>query len=183
MPLPPRLPVCVGLLVAALTLAAGLGAAPAVPASRPEDHAAIRALLAGGDAAQALEQVDRVLAAQPRDAQLQFLRGVALMDLRRDEDSLAQFERTSQEFPELPDPLNNIALLRVRAGQLEQARQALEVALRNDPGHRTARANLGLVHLMLAAQAWQQLAASGPIDASLARRLEGVRALLAGADR
>jgi tetratricopeptide (TPR) repeat protein len=150
---------------------------------RADDKDDIRGLLARGDAAEALRRADRALAADPRNLPIEFLRGVALMDLDRNAESLAQFERMTQAYPELPDPWNNIALLHVRAGRLEPARQALESALRNDPGHRNARANLGLVHLMLAAQAWESLAASGPVDPLLARRLEAVRALLAGAGR
>lgn len=143
----------------------------------------IRLLLARGDLAGALQRADQAASAKPRDAELQFLRGVALMDLRRDAEAMAQFERMSQEYPELPDPWNNIALLQVRAGRIDEARQALENALRNDPSHRTARANLGLVHLMLARQAWEPLVASGPVDALLVRRLDAVRQLLAPAVR
>jgi tetratricopeptide (TPR) repeat protein len=139
---------------------------------------AIRALLDRGEAAEALVRADRAIAADPRDVPVIFLRGVALMDLGRDAEALAHFERMTQDYPELPDPWNNIALLHVRAGQLELALPALERALRNDPSHRTARANLGLVHLMLAARAWETVAATGPVDALLKRRLEGVRALL-----
>ena len=73
---------------------------------------------------------------------------------------------------------NNIALLQVRAGRLELARQALESALRNDPGHRAARANLGEVHLMLAVQAWQQAASGALLDAQLQRKLDVARALV-----
>jgi len=113
------------------------------------------------------------------DAELRFLHGVALMDLQRNTDALAWFERMTQDLPELPDPFNNIALLHVRAGRLEPARLALETALRNDPSYRLARANLGLVHLMLAIQAWEQVSASGPVDPQLTRRLDGARALLA----
>jgi Flp pilus assembly protein TadD len=101
------------------------------------------------------------------------------MDLQRNAEALAAFTRLSQEFPELPEPYNNIALLQVRSGRLELARQALETALRNDPGHRTARANLGEVHLMLAVQAWEQAATTGPLDARLMRRLEVARTLVA----
>lgn len=161
---------CLGLLAAG---------APAFAAEVDE----IRARLGSGDPAGALQLAERAAGAAPRDAELQFLRGVALMDLQRDAEAMAQFERMSQEYPELPDPWNNIALLQVRAGRVAEARVALETALRNDPSHRTARANLGLVHLMLARQAWEQLAASGPVDALLARRLEGVRQLLAPSAR
>lgn len=165
-------------LVALVALAAGA----AFPA-RADDAADVRFLLGRGEAAAALARADSALAAQARDLPLRFLRGVALMDLGRNAEALAHFETMCQEYPDLPDPWNNVALLQVRAGHLEAARVALENALRADPSHRTARANLGLVHLMLAAQAWEQLANSGPVDPSLMRRLEAVRALLAGATR
>lgn len=145
--------------------------------ARAGDAADIRALLTEGELSAALQRAEGAAAARPRDAQARFLHGVALMDLGRDAQALALFTQLSQEYPELPDPLNNIALLHARAGQLGLARQALDAALRNDPGHRTARINLGQVHLMLAVQAWEQAAA--PADAALLRRLDAARALLA----
>ena len=111
-------------------------------------------------------------------AQERFLQGVALMDQQRDAAALEIFVQLTQEFPGLPDPYNNIALLHARAGRLEEARQALELALRNDPGHRTARTNLGQVHLMLAVQSWELVAATGPLDPQTQRLLEGARRLL-----
>lgn len=149
----------------------------AVPAWA-DDIADVRGLLARGEAEAALERTRAAAAAQPRDAQLRFLQAVALMDLKRDAEALALFTQLSQDYPELPDPQNNIALLHARAGRLEQARQALETALRNDPSHRLSRTNLGQVYLMLAVQAWEQVAAVGPLEPALQRRLEAVRALL-----
>lgn len=164
-------PASLGAVIVALLLAA-------LPARAADEAEAIRALLVRGDATSALERAERAAAAAPREPQWVFLRGVALMDLRRDAEALVLFERMTEEYPELADPWNNIALLQVRAGRLDAARGALETALRHDPAHRTARANLGLVHLMLAAQLWEALAASGPVDPQLVRRLQGVRALL-----
>jgi tetratricopeptide (TPR) repeat protein len=149
----------------------------ALPA-RAEEFGELRALLARGDAASALPRLEKASAADPRDVQMRFLLGVALMDLQRDDEALAHFSRMAQDYPELPDPHNNIALLHARAGRLEPARQALETALRNDPTHRAARTNLGQVHLLLAVQAWELAAAEGPLDTALLRRLEAVRALL-----
>lgn len=144
-----------------------------------DDAAEVRALLARGDAAGAQARAEKAASANPRDVQMRFLQGVVLMDLQRDEEALAHFVKMTQDYPELPDPFNNIALLHARGNRLELARQALENALRNDPAHRAARANLGQVHLMLALQAWELAAAGGPMDTALQRRLEGVRALLA----
>lgn len=162
--------------VACARLFAALLALPAFA----DEAADVRALLARGEPAAALARADAALAAHPADVALRFQRGVALMDLGRDAPALAHFERLCEEYPELPDPWNNIALLQVRAGRIEAARAALDNALRADPAHRIARANLGLVHLMLAEAAWQRLADSGPVDPALMRRLEAVRALLAG---
>lgn len=137
-----------------------------------------RERLARGDAAGALERVEQGLAREPGNAQLRFLQGVALMDLGRDAQALALFRQLHQSYPELPEPLNNIGLLQARAGQLDSARQSLQEALRADPRHRAARANLGQVYLMLAVQAWELSNADTP-DAAVLRRLEGARALLA----
>ena len=147
--------------------------------ARADDAAEVRALVARGELVAALSRVEKATTASPRDVQLRFLQGVVLMDLKRDDEALAHFTRMAQDYPELPDPYNNIALLHARAARLEQARQALETALRNDPTHRTARANLGQVHLMLAVHAWELAAAGGPADGTLQRKLDAARTLLA----
>lgn len=165
-------------LFSACCAAVVLALAP-LPA-RADENAAIRELLARGDAATALTRAEKAVAVNPRDAQARFLLGVALMDLRRDADAMQVFVRMTQDYPDLPDPLNNVALLEARAGRLELARAALEAALRADPSHRLARSNLGHVHLMLAVQAWEQAAALGPLEPAVLRRLEGARALLDG---
>ena len=164
----PRL-ACAGIVCVCL-----LAAAP----SHADTLSDARALTLRGEAAEALRRVDAALTADNRDVQLRFLRGVLLMDLKRDGEALALFNQMSLEFPELPDPFNNIALLQVRAGRLDEARTALETALRNDPTHRMAHANLGQVHLMLAARSWQTLAALGPLEPLLEQQLNAVRVLL-----
>lgn len=135
--------------------------------------------MAKADLPAALQRAEQAVAAQPKEPALRFLRAVVLMDLSRNDEAMASFVQLNQEYPELPDPLNNIALLQVRAGRLNEALLALQSALRNDPGHRTARANLGQVHLMLAVQAWDQAINGAPQDAALRRKLEAARSLLA----
>ena len=139
----------------------------------------VRALMSRGDLPAALVAADKAVQAQPQDANLRFLRGVVLMDLRRDEEAALQFTTLTHEYPELPDPYNNLALLHARGGRLELARQALQSALLNDPKHRAARINLGQVHLLLAVQAWEQAASASPSDLALQRKLQGLRSLLA----
>ena len=143
-----------------------------------DEAAAVRALISRGDLSDAILRADKAIAEQPRDAALRFLRGVALMDLGRNAEALEVFSLLTQEHPDLPDPYNNIGLLQARAGRPEAALAALQDALRCDPNHRTARANLGQVHLMLAVKAWEQLGNSGPVELAIQRKLDGARALL-----
>jgi tetratricopeptide (TPR) repeat protein len=152
--------------------------ATAASAARADEMADARAFIARGQLDAALQSASRAVASNPRNAQARFLLGVVLMDMARDAQAVVAFTELTQEYPELPDPYNNLALLHARQGRLELARQALETALRNDPNHRAAQANLGQIHLMLAVKAWEQAAALGPIDLPLQRRLESARALL-----
>jgi Flp pilus assembly protein TadD len=165
--------------ILALAAALVLAAVPA-RAGLAED---VTALLAAGRSAEALQRTEQALLVSPRDAQTRFVHAVVLMELRRDAEAAELFTRIAQEFPELPEPFNNLGLLHARAGRLDAARMALEAALRNDPGHRAARANLAEVHLMLAVAAWERLGAAAPLEPRLARRLQAVRELLVPAAR
>lgn len=158
-------------------LALALSALAGTCLAGPADD--IRLLLSRGDLPGALAAADRSLQVQPRDATLRFLRGVVLMDMRRDDDAVAQFTQLTHEYPELPEPFNNLALLHARAGRLEEARLSLRSALLNDPGHQAARVNLGQVHLLLAAKAWEQAASAATADSALRRKLQALRNLLA----
>jgi len=157
-------------------LAAALGVG--VLSAHADELADIQRLQAAGEASSALRQADKALLANPRDAQLRFVRGVLLVELKRDDEALDVFQRMNEDFPELPDPLNNIAVLHAANGRLEPARAALEGALRNDPQHRAARENLADVYVRLAVQLWGELAASAPTNAGLTRKLRLARELL-----
>lgn len=137
-------------------------------------------LQASGDITGALAVVDAALRQRPRDAQLRFLQGVLLSDLKRDGEAADVFQRLSEEFPELPDPFNNLAVIQAAQGRLEIARASLETALRNDPSHRAARENLADVYVRLALRLWEGLAQSGPADTALSRKLRLARELVRG---
>ena len=171
---PARLPLTGRGLLLALLLGTGV--------ARGDVVNDVHTLMAKGELLTALRTSAAAMASNAQDPQARFLHAVVLMELRRDADALLAFTQMSQEYPELPEPFNNLALLHVRAGRLELARQSLETALRNDPSHRAARANLGEVYLMLAVQAWQQAGSTGPMDPRLLRKLDAARALLATAN-
>jgi Flp pilus assembly protein TadD len=162
---PPRSSLLLGLL---------LGLHLAVQADALGDA---RRLSGAGQPEQALAIVDSALGAKPKDAELRFMRGVLLTDLKRHDAALAVFTELNLEFPELPDPLNNLAVLQAARGDLDAARGSLEAALRNHPKHRAARENLGDVYLRLAIRHWESLAAEAQPEPALARKLTLARQL------
>ena len=152
-----RLAPIIAALLAALALAIGAPAGAQVDELREA-----RAELRAGDAAGALAAVDKYLAAKPQDADARFLRGVILTELGRPDDAFQVFLVLTQDYPELPEPYNNLAVLYAARGEYERARANLEMAIRAKPDYATAYENLGDVHARLSAQAY---AKSAQLDA------------------
>ena len=105
---------------------------------------------------QALVLIDRELLRQPGDAQLQIQRGVVLTNLNRGDDALAQFRKVAAAHPELPGPHNNVAVLLAARGEFQEARLALERAIRTHPTYATAHENLGDLYSHMAAEAYRK---------------------------
>ncbi len=146
----------------ARSLRAGLAALVVCAASAgwaqpvPREYAEITRLIGAGEHAQALEVADRHLAERPRDPQLRFLRTLALSDAGRKPDAIAELAQLTRDHPELPEPHNNLAVLLAERGEFDNARAALESAIRANPTYAVAHENLGDIHARLAAQSWQR---------------------------
>lgn len=139
-------------------------------------------LYRSGKVEEALAKADAAIAAEPRAAQMRFLKGVMLTESKREDEALQVFVALTQDYPELADPYNNLAVIYASKGQLQNALAALHGALRNDPKHRAARENLGDLYLVLAQQAWVEARAeSKGDDAELARKLRLAQDILPGA--
>jgi len=104
----------------------------------------------------ALDRTDQIIAAKPGDAQARFLKGLILAEMNRPEDAIAEFRRLSEDYPELPEPYNNMAVIYARTHQYEKAKSALEMAIRAHPGYGTAYENLGDIYVRLASQAYEK---------------------------
>ena len=151
---------------------AALGAAPA----RADDAGDIARLAQAGKSDEALKRIDAILSKQPADAQMRFMKGVMLSEARPAE-AIAIFTRLTQDYPKLPEPYNNLAVLYAAAGQYEKARSALDKAMRTSPAYATAFENLGDVHARLASQAYDKALQIDPGSAAPATRLALVRSL------
>lgn len=135
-------------------------------------------LVSSGKIDDAEKRADAYLAKNPKDAQMRFLKGVILSQRGKREEAIAVFTGLTQDFPELPEPYNNLAVIYGSQGQYDKARLALESSLRVAPGYSTALENLGDVYTALAARSYQDARRTDPKSASAQRKLVASRAVL-----
>jgi tetratricopeptide (TPR) repeat protein len=124
-----------------------------------------------GNLEPALAIVDRALQVDARDIRLRFLRGVILTESGRAEAAIEVFEAMTRDFPELPEPYNNLAVLHAARGELEAAQRALQDAVRAVPSYALAHENLGDLHLRFAARSYEQARRLDPGNTSAASKL------------
>jgi len=153
--------------------------APATERVEPTDLQVVQKLMAAGQMKQALARADAHLAKNPRDAQMRFVRGVILSELKDTAAAREVFERMTEEFPEVPEPYNNLAVIYASQGQLDRARTLLETALQVRPDYATAQENLGDIYLQMSVDAYQRAAKLQPASRALASKLTLTRDLLA----
>jgi Flp pilus assembly protein TadD len=183
---PPRIPpipmthaatVCT-LALRLLALSAMLFAAPAALA---DDFSDVNQLLRSGKHAEALARADQYLAGKPRDPQMRFLKGVAQTEAGRAADAIETFSKLSEDYPELPEPYNNLAALHAARSDFEKARAALEAAVRANPSYAIAHENLGDVYAKLAAVSYARVQQLDARNTGVQTKLAVVRQLFPAA--
>jgi Flp pilus assembly protein TadD len=130
-----------------LSLTARLGwvliaLAAALPVCADDAQEAAK-LLKAGQHKQALDLVNKVLASKPRDAQARFLKGLIFTEQGKTKDAIEIFTKLTQDYPELPEPYNNLAV--IYASQ-EQYDKALQI----DSSNAAAKNKLSLVRELVA---------------------------------
>jgi len=104
----------------------------------------------------AMERVNSYLATRPKDAKGRFLKGLILTEQNKPNEAIKVFSELSQDYPELPEPYNNLAVLYASQGQYDKARNSLEMAIRTHPSYATAHENLGDIYAKMASQAYDK---------------------------
>ena len=133
-----------------------LAAALMFSVAHADEYADVSQLVRAGKLPEALTKADQYLSTKPRDPQMRFLKGVIQRDSGKTTDAIATFTRLTEDFPELPEPYNNLAVLYAGQSQFDKARTALEMAIRTNPSYATAHENLGDVYAKLASQAYNK---------------------------
>lgn len=125
-------------------------------AAQADVYGDVSTLAKTGKTAEAIAKADQYLGTNPRDPQMRFLKGVAQSKSGDLAAASTTFQTLIEEYPELPEPYNNLAVIYASQGQLDKARGALEMAVRNNPNYAVAHENLGDIYARLAHDSYNQ---------------------------
>ena len=109
-----------------------------------------------GQRSEALAKVNDYLAEKPKDAQARFLKGLILTEQGKTTEAIKIFTALTDDYPDLPEPYNNLAVLYAGQGQYDKAKQLLEMAISTHPSYATAHENLGDIYAKMASQAYDR---------------------------
>lgn len=109
-----------------------------------------------GDLAGALQGANTYLAKNPKDAQARFLKGLILAEQGKSSEAIQIFTALTEDFPELPEPYNNLAVLYAAQNKFDDAKNALEMAIRSHPNYTTAHENLGDIYVKMASLSYDK---------------------------
>jgi Flp pilus assembly protein TadD len=124
-------------------------------------------------------KLDALISQRPREPQARFLKGIVESELGHADAAMTIFRDLIADYPELPEPYNNLAVLYAQKGDYQSARVALETAVRTAPDWAVARENLGDIYARLAATEYERAAKLDRDNKTAPAKLTMVRNLLA----
>lgn len=142
-----------------------------------DEYADVSQLLRSGKLPEALSKADAYLSTKPTDPQMRFLKGVIQRNSGKQIEAITTFTKLTEDYPELPEPYNNLAVLYAGQSQFDKARAALEMAIRTNPSYTTAHENLGDVYARLASQAYNKALQLDGANAAVPPKLALIREL------
>src|SRR5882762_5699791 len=145
---------------------------------RADELQDIDALVKKGQHAKALERVNQYLSQKPQDPKGRFIKGLILAEQNKGAEAIEVFAALSRDYPELPEPYNNLAVLYAAQGEYEKARQQLELSIRTHPSYATAYENLGDVYTKLASQAYDKALQFDSSNSAAKNKLSLIRDLI-----
>jgi tetratricopeptide (TPR) repeat protein len=163
--------------------AVALSLAFSVAAVQADELQDINRMMRQGQLPQSLERVEKFLSGKPRDAQGRFLKGLILTEMNRPAEAIQVFSKLSEDYPELPEPYNNLAVLYASQGQYEKARASLESSIRTHPSYATAHENLGDIYAKLASQAYDKALQLDSSNTGAKTKLAMIGELIGGGTR
>ena len=155
----------------ALSLVFIIGSTTVVHAAVDTELQEINGLYQQGQYNTALDRANAYIAKNPQDAQARFLKGLILTRQNNSAAAISVFSGLTEDFPELPEPYNNLAVLYAAQGQYEQAKHALEMAIHTHPDYAVAEENLGDIYAKMAAIAYGKALQLATTDTAVQSKL------------
>ncbi|MFZ5843491.1 MAG: L,D-transpeptidase Cds6 family protein [Pseudomonadota bacterium] len=121
-----------------------------------EDYQRALKLVQQGQIKAAQAPLEAYLKSAPQELRGRFLQGVVLIQLGKLNEATRLYQDLIEEFPQHPEPFNNLAVLYGMQGQYDKARAVLEMALHTHPSYAVAYENLGDVYSRMASQAYEK---------------------------
>jgi tetratricopeptide (TPR) repeat protein len=140
-------------------------------------------LFKSGQHSQALAKVNEYLVVKPKDAQARFLKGLILTEQGKASEAIKIFTGLTDDYPDLPEPYNNLAVLYASQGQYDKAKMLLEMAISTHPSYATAHENLGDIYAKMASQAYDRALQLDHGNATTQTKLAMIQNLFAGSPR
>ena len=168
----------ISLMAPARALALACGLLLPATAALADEYAEVQRLQRSGQTTEALARADKYIAANPRDPQMRFVKAGVLSAANKTAEAEELLVQLTRDYPELPEPWNNLAVLHASRGQLDKAQEALQAALLINPAYATALENLGDVRLRQASEAYQRARQIDPGNTRLAPKIEALRGAL-----
>lgn len=137
-------------------LVIGLGGACGSAYASQEAIDEVAKLVEQGKVAQASKQADSYLKQNPGNIQMRFLQGVIAAEQKKNSQAIKVFTALTQDYPNLPEPYNNLAVLYAAEGKERKASEILELAIRTNPSYATAHENLGDLYARMASEAYSK---------------------------
>src|SRR6185312_17313380 len=106
------------------------------------------------------------------------MKGVALSDQGKADEAIGVFRAVLADFPELPEPRNNLAVLYAQKGEYALARDELERAVQVAPDYAVAHENLGDVYARLAEVEYEKAVALDKRNRTVPAKLKLIRETL-----
>ncbi len=145
---------------------------------RADAYTPVNQLLRDGQLSQAMDKADEYLVNNPRDPQMRFLKGLIQQDGGQRDAAIVTYETLIQEYPELPEPYNNVAVLYASQGKFEKARESLEMAIHNSGSYAIAYENLGDIYARLASESYRQAQQNDAGNTTVAPKLALIRQII-----
>ncbi len=132
-----------------------------------------------GRNSQALAKVEELLVDKPNNAELRFLKGIIFAESGEADKAIETFAALTQDYPELPEPWNNLAVLFAERGEFDKSREALLAAIQTHPSYSTAHENLGDLYARMAGMAYDRALEQDRGNDSARLKLSAVNGLFA----